>query len=161
MPGFWRNPPPAQKTKSRTTAALSGSRIHQVSWCRWAESNCRPSHYECAALPAELQRRSVKPDKRERRIISAPAYDASLRQEMRQDFAAHASPRHTFAGCVTSPGQAIAALTTSTNGVAGRPIRRSRSWLSEYRSPFFALTSQPAINAANPAGTPASASALA
>src|SRR5512140_1420057 len=27
-------------------------------WCRWPESNWRPSHYECAALPTELQRRS-------------------------------------------------------------------------------------------------------
>ena len=26
-------------------------------WCRWPESNWRPSHYECAALPTELQRR--------------------------------------------------------------------------------------------------------
>ena len=25
-------------------------------WCRWPESNWRPSHYECAALPTELQR---------------------------------------------------------------------------------------------------------
>ena len=54
----------------------------QVFWCRWAGSNCRPSHYECAALPAELQRRSVKPDKRERRIISVPAYDANPIQKI-------------------------------------------------------------------------------
>ena len=27
-----------------------------IYWCRWTESNCRPSHYECAALPTELQR---------------------------------------------------------------------------------------------------------
>ncbi len=26
-------------------------------WCRWTESNRRPSHYECAALPTELHRR--------------------------------------------------------------------------------------------------------
>src|SRR6266496_156311 len=25
-------------------------------WCRWKESNPRPSHYECAALPTELHR---------------------------------------------------------------------------------------------------------
>ena len=29
-------------------------------WCRWKESNPRPSHYECAALPTELHRRSRK-----------------------------------------------------------------------------------------------------
>src|SRR5258708_21487686 len=25
-------------------------------WCRWPESNWRPLHYECTALPTELQR---------------------------------------------------------------------------------------------------------
>ena len=28
-----------------------------IGWCRWPESNWRPSHYECAALPTELQRK--------------------------------------------------------------------------------------------------------
>ena len=28
-------------------------------WCRWPESNWRPSHYECAALPTELHRRGA------------------------------------------------------------------------------------------------------
>ncbi len=32
------------------------SRERLVCWCRWPESNWRPSHYECAALPTELHR---------------------------------------------------------------------------------------------------------
>ena len=26
-------------------------------WCRWRDSNPRPTHYECVALPTELHRR--------------------------------------------------------------------------------------------------------
>ena len=29
-------------------------------WCRLRDSNTRPSHYECDALPAELKRRCTK-----------------------------------------------------------------------------------------------------
>src|SRR6476619_1822418 len=32
---------------------------HLDYWCRWKESNPRPSHYECAALPTELHRRTL------------------------------------------------------------------------------------------------------
>ena len=59
-----------QKQKSRSVAASSNSLIYLVFWCRWAESNCRPSHYECAALPTELQRHQAKPDHCEPRIIT-------------------------------------------------------------------------------------------
>ena len=31
-----------------------------TSWCRKEESNLRPSHYECAALPTELFRRQER-----------------------------------------------------------------------------------------------------
>ena len=30
--------------------------VQMLLWCRWKESNPRPSHYECAALPTELHR---------------------------------------------------------------------------------------------------------
>ena len=34
-------------------------RLLREKWCRREESNSRPSHYECAALPTELRRPTV------------------------------------------------------------------------------------------------------
>src|SRR5438445_13834955 len=31
-------------------------RLNRPEWCRLRDSNTRPTHYECAALPAELRR---------------------------------------------------------------------------------------------------------
>ena len=30
--------------------------VFEKKWCRWGDSNTRPTHYECVALPTELQR---------------------------------------------------------------------------------------------------------
>ena len=54
-------PPPvdgASSSRRKKTHRLSGGFFSAANtWCRWPESNWRPSHYECAALPTELQRR--------------------------------------------------------------------------------------------------------
>ena len=48
------------------------SHVAQVFWCRLQDSNLRPPHYECDALPAELKRPAggaplaVGPDPRKR-----------------------------------------------------------------------------------------------
>ena len=34
----------------------AASRPELTGWCRLGDSNTRPTHYECAALPAELRR---------------------------------------------------------------------------------------------------------
>src|SRR3546814_7285012 len=38
-----------------------GTRGSRKGWCRLRDSNTRPSHYECDALPTEL-RRHLRPD---------------------------------------------------------------------------------------------------
>ena len=37
-------------------ALPEAARPVQVCWCRLGDSNTRPPHYECGALPAELRR---------------------------------------------------------------------------------------------------------
>ena len=33
--------------------------LRSIRWCRWTDSNRRPTHYECVALPTELHRHSA------------------------------------------------------------------------------------------------------
>ena len=47
--------------RNEEAARWAASSVSRVSWCRWTDSNCRPSHYECAALPTELHRRFSNP----------------------------------------------------------------------------------------------------
>src|SRR3990167_7991275 len=48
--------------------------LRKCSWCRRPESNWRPSHYKCAALPTELHRRDSgfyqnRPEQAVRRLL--------------------------------------------------------------------------------------------
>ena len=42
-------------------ALVLASRIEELKWCRWRDSNPRPMHYECIALPTELHRPKCVP----------------------------------------------------------------------------------------------------
>lgn len=45
-------------TGGRKQKAPTKAGAFHYNWCRKQESNLRPTHYECAALPTELFRRS-------------------------------------------------------------------------------------------------------
>ena len=45
-----------------------------INWCRKEESNPRPSHYECAALPTELFRRAGEYTDFRRQTIGSDYY---------------------------------------------------------------------------------------
>src|ERR1700730_6018095 len=46
--------------RKRSEACQSSFRNSLILWCREEDSNLRPAHYECAALPAELSRRASR-----------------------------------------------------------------------------------------------------
>lgn len=50
---------PRHSRQPRKTRALRGCGCCE-GWCREEESNLRPTHYECAALPTELFRQRIK-----------------------------------------------------------------------------------------------------
>ena len=57
-----RCPIAAGRSASSTAGtAAAANRARLLLWCRWKESNPRPSHYECAALPTELHRHLALP----------------------------------------------------------------------------------------------------
>src|ERR1700722_7978403 len=45
-----------EDTKGGLPAAISARKWKCEKWCRGRDSNPRPTHYECVALPAELPR---------------------------------------------------------------------------------------------------------
>src|ERR1700682_5977335 len=73
-PGMYPSIPPDASDRYRPVAAdrlpcfigrigeggAGGGGLRMLFWCRWKESNPRPSHYECAALPTELHRHFLR-----------------------------------------------------------------------------------------------------
>ena len=54
------NPMSRQSHEHRGWRPSGKSAAPAIVWCRWKESNPRPSHYECAALPTELHRHEAR-----------------------------------------------------------------------------------------------------
>ena len=77
-----RSSAPSPSSRAADRALVRGGRRCGVRrdgerWCRREESNSRPSHYECAALPTELRRRRGRRAGRppcEPRILAEPAH---------------------------------------------------------------------------------------
>ena len=54
------------------------SEANRKRWCRRDESNTRPSHYKCAALPTELRRHILETNQRPNKAVSLPSETAII-----------------------------------------------------------------------------------
>src|SRR6476659_448119 len=58
-----RHPKPVRAAKEKLDSddaiRIRHVRIYRKGWCRLGDSNTRPTHYECVALPAELRRHAA------------------------------------------------------------------------------------------------------
>ena len=91
-----RSPPGAPQAPTAGTAAAA-NRARLILWCRWKESNPRPSHYECAALPTELHRREGANYSRSSRPFRrcGDYWNASVRNSVDAPFHVICTPMHS------------------------------------------------------------------